>query len=46
MIFSDVGMLKRQAAKLISSEHHIEQDGDNMSVKVLATGRVITVLNK
>ena len=38
-IISDVGMLKRQAAKMISSEHHIVQDGDKMSVNVIATGK-------
>ena len=36
---SDVGMLKRQAAKMVSSEHHIVQDGDKMSVNVIATGK-------
>ena len=35
----NVGMLKRQAAKMISSEHHIVQDGDKMSVTVIATGQ-------
>ncbi|KAL5254528.1 hypothetical protein ACHWQZ_G014095 [Mnemiopsis leidyi] len=35
----DVGMLKRQAAKMVSSEHHIVQDGDKMSVNVIATGQ-------
>ncbi|XP_063681609.1 fatty acid-binding protein-like isoform X2 [Bolinopsis microptera] len=35
----DVGLLKRQAAKMVSSEHHIVQDGDKMSVTVVATGQ-------
>ena len=38
---SDVGMLKRQAAKMVSSEHHIVQDGDKMSVNVIATGKIL-----
>lgn len=31
-------MLKRQAVKMVASEHHITQNGDSMSVKVVATG--------
>ncbi|KAL5254525.1 hypothetical protein ACHWQZ_G014095 [Mnemiopsis leidyi] len=41
----NVGMLKRQAAKMVSSEHHIVQDGDKMSVNVIATGGVQLALS-
>ena len=34
----NVNYFKRQAAKIISSEHHITQEGDSMSVDVVATG--------
>lgn len=33
-----VGSLARRAAKLIYVDHHITQDGDNMSVKVINPG--------
>ena len=35
----NVGFLKRQAVKIVNSEHHIEQDGDQMKVDVLVTGK-------
>jgi len=38
MVDCNVGYLKRTAAGIVSSEHHIEQEGEHMKVVVKAAG--------